>query len=396
MKICVISPLFDPFIVGGAEKFAKQLVDELSKKHQVIVITTAAGKVQNRKTEKNNLKIIEVKPTNLGTLYEMITNDSVFGLRKIFWHLFNLWNYSSYTKIKYILKKEKPDLVHTNGIKGFSPSLFSVIKNLQIPHVHSLNDYELISPWVVLFRKGKLVTKFNALERLYKYYLRNISSSIDAVISPSRFVMDFHERLGFFVNSKKYVIPHGTNIRKTVLPKQGMVKEFLFLGQIIENKGPQIAIEAFRKIERQDIKLHVVGKGPYLNKLKKLTRGDARIIFHGYVKDEDLDLIFDKCSCMLVPSLWYEVYGMVIPEVMSRGLPVIASKIGAIPELVKDGYNGFLFEAGNVDSLNKKMNSLINDEKILPTLSKNAIDFSKNLTIPNQLEKILKVYRLIL
>ena len=116
-------------------------------------------------------------------------------------------------------------------------------------------------------------------------------------------------------------------------------------------------------------------------------------IFHGFIENKkDLEKIIDRCSYVIFPSIWYEVFGLVIIEAMNRGLPVIASNIGAIPELIKDGYNGFLFEPGDVDSLHSIIENLVNLKKISSNLSKNAIDSSKNFSMEKHLKSILDIY----
>lgn len=393
MKICIIAPLFDPWLIGGAERYTKTLTEELSTKHQVIVITTTGPSSRMQNQSVKNPIVFEIRPRNITTLYDMNYNYSSIGsAKKTLWHLFDIWNLSSYLKIKKILKKEKPDLIHTNGIKGFSPSLFSVIKHLRIPHVHTIHDYELISRWANLYRKGNPISKFNLLDTSYVFYLRKISSSVDAVIAPSKFAMDLHEKLGFFRNSHKYIIPHGNKLNKNTKLSDVFSREFLYIGQIAESKGPQIIVKAFKRLTEKSARLHIVGRGPYSDTLKLMASGDERIILHGFVPDEDLDEIFKKCACAVVPSLWYEIFGYVVHEVMSKGLPVIASNIGAIPELVKDGYNGFLFEPGDIDSLHRIIETLVNDKEIVTKLSRNAIESSKKYTMENQMKSTMEVY----
>lgn len=397
MKICLIAPLFDPWLVGGAEIYAKTLAKELSLEHEVIVITTI-GPIHRKKNQFDyKFKIIEIKPNNISTLYDMIKNDASIGfIKKSLWHFLDLWNLSSYLKIKSILKAEKPDLVHTNGIQGFSPSVFSAIKELRIPHIHTVHDLSLISRWVSLFRNGKPVSRLNLLDRMYVFYLNKLSSNIDAVMSPSKFTLDFHEKLGYFKNSRKYIIPNGSTIDKNAKPKEGTGLEFLYLGQLSEFKGPQIVIQAFKRITDKNTKLHIAGEGPYLDTLKLLARGDERIIFHGFIQGEVLDEVFNKCSYLVFPSLGYEAFGKVAVEAMNKGLPVIASNIGGIPEVVKDGYNGFLFKAGDVDSLCRIIDIVIKDNELLSKLSKNAVEYSKQFSIEDQMKSIKNVYSNIL
>ena len=397
MKICYIAPLYDPWLLGGAEKYVSILAKELSKNHSVLVITGVGKKERTQEQLGENPKIIEIKSNNITTLYEMLTKDySISSAKKLLWHFFDLWNISMYFKIKKVLKNERPDLVHTNGIKGFSSSIFSAIKHTSIPHVHTIHDYELISRWFGLFRNKKPISNFNMLDWIHIFYQRRMSAKIDAVISPSKFTMQLHEKLGFFNESKKHIIPNGIKLNSNSKPKSTLSNEFLFVGQITENKGPQIAVSAFKKIKSDDSKLHIVGQGPYLNSLKKLVKDDKRIIVHEYLKDEVLQRLYEKCSYFVLPSIWYENCPLVINEAMNQGLPVIASNIGGVPELIQDGYNGFLTEAGSPNSLTKTFEKLLTNEKILYKLSNNAINSSRNNSLDQQIEHTLDVYSSVL
>ena len=393
MKICLITPFYDPWLLGGAEKYAKTLVEELSTIHEFVVITSKGPiprKQQN--LSHSSYKIIEITPRNILTLYDVTKKDLTLGFKKYLWHFFDLWNISAYIKIKNILKEEKPNLVHINGIMGFSPSVFSLLKDLQIPHVLTIHDLSLISRWSSLFRKGKPVSKLNLLDRMYVSYLRKLSANVVAVMSPSKFAMELYENLGYFKNSCKYVIPNGTLLNENTKPKEGPAREFLYVGRISEFKGPQIVVQAFKKISNKNIKLHIAGEGPYLETLRMMAKDDERIIFHGFAQGKVLDEIFTKCSYVIIPSLGYENSPLVVSQSMNKGLPVIGSNIGGIPELIKDGYDGFLFEPGNVDSLHHIIEILINDKEILAKLSTNAIQSSKKFSIESQMKSILDVY----
>lgn len=392
MKICLIAPLFDPWLVGGAERYAKTLAERLSEKHDVTVITLQGPTKRKVLQINKNLRIIEIKSYNVSQLYDLILNDDTTSfIKKTIWHLFDTWNILQYFKIKKILKKIRPDIIHTNGMKGFSPSLLYLLSQLKIPHIHTIHDYEFLSRWTGLYRNEKPITQFNLLDNLYISFLRTLSSNIDAVISPSRFTLLLHEKHGYFLNSKKYIIPNGTKIMINK-PKKKFNPEFLFLGQITSNKGPHIAVNAFKQIKNNDVKLHIVGRGPFLEKLKIIAANDMRIKFHGFISDEELENIFSRSSYVIMPSLWFENFPLVINQVMSHGIPVIASNIGGIPELVKNSYNGFLFEPGNVESLKKIIEAIIRDSSSFSVLSQNAFESSKKFTMEDQMESIFKIY----
>lgn len=392
MKICVITPLFEPWSLGGAEIYAEILTRELSRENDVVVITTKGP--QKRKIEEHtkNPRVVEFTPKNIMTVYNFVTSQKNNFLKNTVWRINDLWNYSSYQTIKKILKKENPDIVHINGIRGFSPTVFKAIKNLKIPHVYFLHDYSLISPWSSLFRNNKPISTFNIFDKMYIYYLRMMSSKIDSVISPSKFVMEKHTRLGYFKKSKKFIIPHGCDLNYENNSKTKNEKNFLYIGQLLEGKGILIAVKAFQQIEDKDARFHIIGKGPLENKIKIEIKNDNRIILHGYVQHKKINSIIEKCSFLIVPSLWPEPFGLVINEGMRKGLPVIASDIGGIPELIQQNYNGFLFKAGDIDSLKNILKKLVSDQHDYVLLSSNAVKSSKKFSIETQMKSLLEVY----
>ena len=392
MKVCIIVPLIEPWVVGGTEVYASALIREISRNHEVVVITQVGSKPRKSTHQVHNLKIIEIKPTNIVSYYDLNRPSGIGSFRTHLWHLFDFWNVSSYKKIKKILIDEKPDLVHTIGIRGFSLSLFSAIQKLQIPHVHVILDFGLISRWTLLFTKGKIIQRNSMIDSFYRSLSKKISSHVDAVIAPSKFIMDFHEKMGFFNNSKKYVIPLACDISTKTLPKVENTKEFLCMGRAIEMKGFQIAIKAFEKINDKKARLHIIGDGVYLNTLKKMAKEDERIIFHGFLWKKNREPIMNRCSFIIVPSIGYETYGLSTLDGMIMGLIPIASNIGGIPEIIKDGQDGFLFKPGNIESLQSKMEDLINEKSDFKTLSKNAIQKASEYNPEKHLKSVLDVY----
>ncbi len=384
MKICVITPLYHPTAIGGRERIITMLVSEFIKKYDVSVITTKSVEWEGYMKEPK-VKIIEINPKNVGSPYEMLTDSAThMTFKKLLWHFFDIWNISSYFQIKKAIKSVNPDLIFINGIKGLSSSVFSAVKKSKLPQIYMIHDFELISRWSDLYRNGKVIKKFNFFEYLLLKIIRKKTSSLSAIISPSKFLMDFHLKYGFFKNSKQFIVPNGTILKDDAKVRDGAGGEFLFLGQVVEHKGPQIAVEAIKKVKDKKVKLHVVGKGAYLDELKKIAGNDDRIIFYGYLNEENLNEIFDRCSYLVLPSLWQEIFGLVAIEALSKGLPVIASNIGAIPEIIKDGQNGFLFPPGDVDYLAEIIKKVTNDEKILLPLSKNSISSARNFKFENQ------------
>ncbi|MCX7998713.1 MAG: glycosyltransferase, partial [Leptospiraceae bacterium] len=143
MKICFISSLYPPFILGGAEIIVKKEAEQLAKRgHEVLVITTSPNR-KNYEEELNGVKIYRISPLNI---YPMFNHQEKPMFIKPIWHLIDLWNPSSYFLTKKILNKEKPDVVHINNFKGLSLSVFSAVKSLKLPFIFTIHDYSLICP----------------------------------------------------------------------------------------------------------------------------------------------------------------------------------------------------------------------------------------------------------
>jgi glycosyltransferase involved in cell wall biosynthesis len=126
-----------------------------------------------------------------------------------------------------------------------------------------------------------------------KVLMRTISSQVSAVISPSRFVMDFHLHHEYFKRTDKHVIPNPSRLFTRSYTPSGGMAEFICIGQLSEIKGFQIAIAAFKMVKERNSRLHIVGEGEYLRALREIAGSDERIIFHGYVNQTELEEIFN-------------------------------------------------------------------------------------------------------
>jgi glycosyltransferase involved in cell wall biosynthesis len=106
-------------------------------------------------------------------------------------------------------------------------------------------------------------------------------------------------------------------------------------------------------------KLTVVGEGPLMSRLKFMAEKDPRIQFLGYLSGNLIKEITRNARAVIVPSICYENAPLSILESFACGKPVIASRIGGIPEMIDDGVNGFLFEPGNEDDLREKLELIL-------------------------------------
>ena len=153
--------------------------------------------------------------------------------------------------------------------------------------------------------------------------------------------------------------------------KKDDTTKIICIAALIPEKGVQIAVKAVKQLtsEGSDVSLDIVGQGPYMGELRSLVdelKLEKRVGFLG--SRDDIPRLLQEYDISLVPSLWQEAFGYTTIEAMAAGVPVIASNVGGIPEIIEDGINGLLFTAGNVDGLKNKIRELINKPELVERL----------------------------
>lgn len=393
MKICFISNLYFPFIIGGAEISVQRVAEKMVQKgHDVFVITTNIKR--NRCEEQiNGVRIYRLGLSNIYSPYSSV-KQSIF-LKPLYW-LINLWSPYSYIAIKGILKTELPDVVHINNYRGLSLSVFSVVRDLNIPLIFTAHDYATICLKTnLLNNKGKICKNPSKLCKLHNNAVKYIvQHKPDVVLAPSEFTIHMLKKNHIFENSRSIVVPNAIEIGKpSHFQKDYKSIDFLYVGSLSKHKGVDVLISAFKELEFTNITLHIVGTGNYSENIKKIANDDPRIIFHGFVSESELSYLYKKANVTVVPSIWYEPFGLIIIESFKHGTPVLGSRIGGIQEIIEDGYNGFLFEPGNVLELRKKLKYLIESPSELTKLEAGAFQGVHNYDLNTHVSKLEEIYK---
>lgn len=391
MKICLISNLYPPSIIGGAEVVVEKVANEFVKRgHDVIVITTNA----EGRTVVEDIGGVIVYRINPLNLYNFYNHQKQSILIKPVWHFIDLWNPHPYIKVKNILKKEMPDIVNVHNFKGLSLSVFSAVKSLNIPLVFTAHDYSLICLKANLLNKNheictdpsKLCTQYNKIQK----YL--VNSKPDIITAPSEFIIKQLKDSGLFDGIKTIKLPLGIPLINEKKEKSYEIIDILYVGALSKHKGVHILINAFKGLKNKRIRLHILGKGSDEDELKKNSSSDERIIFHGFKEGDELIKFYQRMNITIVPSIWYDNSPMVIYESLRNATPVIGSKIGGIPELIEEDYNGFLFEAGNVDELKEILRKLIFNPSKLMKLEQGAFESVKKYSMEKHIIKLENIY----
>lgn len=285
-------------------------------------------------------------------------------------------------RMRSLLDSVKPDLVHAHNIyHQLSPSIFGPIKQMGIPIALTLHDYKLACPNMLFYVDGEICERCRggrfhnavkhkcvfgstaksmvcATEMYLHRLLRIYEKNVDVFISPSQFLIDAITRCG--AGGKKMVhIPNiaDTETYQATYDNDGYI---LYFGKLTREKGVETLIRAIAKVK--SAKLVVAGTGSQADELRALADDIApgQVTFAGFLTGDNLRNAIQRCAFFTMPSEWYENCPCTILEAYSAGKPVVASRIGGIPELIDDGVDGFLFEPTNSDDLADKISLLLN------------------------------------
>lgn len=365
MRVCIITGLYPPYSKGGAEAVAAGAAAEFAASgHEVVVITAKpfAG-IKSLRPEMVQEKGIRVyRFFSLNFFFYGNIGKYNFLLR-VFWHFIDLWNVHAFFSISKIIKNIRPDLVLTHNIKGFGLILPSTLlglrrdSGLKYKWIHTVHDTQLFSPSGLL----RLGEERKWAYKIYSLLTRMLFCSPDVVVSPSKWLLDFYSERGFFPKSEKRVVKNPVKDGSTIKVSGSIKNNFLYLGQIEEHKGILFLLDAWKRFSASypDRGLTIAGGGLLMGEVVKRAKDMPGVKILGAVPHEAAGSLFASHSAVIVPSLVYENSPSVISESLFFGVPVLASRIGGIPEMIDEGVNGWLFAPGNTESLIAAMEKAI-------------------------------------
>lgn len=324
--------------------------------------------------------------------------------KKMFLYTFNPY---SYIKLKNILNRFNPDVVHLHTMSGFSPSVLFLLK--KYPTVMTIHGPEEFIPslltWIIPSNGYKIRAngsrKLNIKGIIQYLYNRTIQSfvykiclkNVDVFIAPSKYMNNLilndvspiaviNNGISLFSNSKISSNNH----------------TLLFVGRINQPKGVIFAIKSLEEIAKQfpKIKLVIVGDGESKAELvsyAKTNNLEKHIIFAGWVDHSQIKKYYESSAIVLIPSVCDEAFGLIGPEAMSTGRPVIASRVGGIPEWLDDGKTGYLVDPGNTKQIAEKVIKLLSNRKLLDQMGRNARKKAEQFSIEKHTEKIEQIYK---
>ncbi|HRH31747.1 MAG TPA: glycosyltransferase [bacterium] len=360
MKIGIITNLYPPHTRGGAENVIVRTVGQLlALGHDVFVITGQPKRLGGEVTldRSSTERVYRFYPQNL---YFTLDDYKYPKVLRLFWHIIDTFSWKSAKAVRQILLDEHPDVVITHNLKGLGVNIPRAIREVNVPHIHVLHDLQLLYPsGLLLAGQEKLPFIVKPAYDVYQYLYRVRIGDPDMVLSPSEYLRQAYLDAGYFKHAEVRVLRNPPPAQSAPRPPRrspGPLRIF-FVGQLADHKGIAFLLQAYKRMTMER-SLLIVGDGPLRPVVEKAVEQDKSIRYLGYMPPGELSKFFSVVDAVVVPSLCYENSPTVIYEALNAGLPVVASRIGGVGELVQEGVSGYLFTPGDTTDLLRAMTEL--------------------------------------
>jgi glycosyltransferase involved in cell wall biosynthesis len=363
MRILIISNLFPPFILGGAEVSTDSLAGWLAAHGHSVCVLTSAPHSANAESfvRPDGVRIERRFFPNHYSVYDAGQHDL---LQKTAWHIRDHYLLESETICREVIASFQPDIVNTHDLQGIGYNILREIGRQPLPCVQTLHDFGFLCVNMNMFRDGEPCRRRHFICSLSGMVKRAYFSGIArlAFWSPSRALIDLY-RPSLPVHSEAISIPLPLFFSRPAAAARasvGGIVRLLYVGQITEPKGVEFVLHILEPLAAfYSFEIVIVGSGPILGRLRERYERAAWVKFAGRVPSSDVAEYMAASHLMLFPSLWFENAPLVIRQANQLGLPILASCVGGIPELIGDGVNGLLLQPGNVEQWQTCLSELL-------------------------------------
>lgn len=385
MKILMVDKYY--FVKGGAERYLFELTEVLQANGHTVV-PFAMQHPDNFETNFEEFFVDNIEYAMHSTLQKAAHFFKIAGRM--------IYSTQARARMEKLIERERPDIAHLHMIDHqLSPSILLALKQRKIPVIQTVHQYKLVCPNYRLYNPrttkicekclggdfyhpvferchkdsaiaGLLLAIESYLHRWTKIYEKNI----DVFHVPSRFMGEKMRQAGIAPGKIRHM-PYTIKMDK-FSPNYSNRGYALYFGRLSDEKGILTLLQAMKDLPQ--VMLRVVGDGPQEPVLRSFVKQHdmKNIFFMGKKSGEELTRVVQDANFIIVPSEWYDNSPLVIYESMAYGKPVIAAKLGGMPELIVEGETGMLFDAGNAEQLREKIKFMWNHPGLLEKFGKAA------------------------
>ncbi|MCX6906808.1 MAG: glycosyltransferase family 4 protein [Verrucomicrobia bacterium] len=325
-----------------------------------------------------------------------------------------VFSLESYRQVRKFCRTERPDVAHVHNVFFLlSPSVYYALNHEGVPIVQTCHNFRLVCTNGLFYTEGrpcercKFGNYWHAVLHRCCYDSRARSVLMAAMLSLHRYPGRWFDRVDAFIAlsefSRRKLIEGGLPAARVFLKPNCMEKPLergsgdgdyaIVMGRLHPEKDVQTTLEAFRHV--QGLRLLVVGEGPLREPLERQAQewGLAGVEFRGFVAGAARFELLRRARFLLLSSRVYENFSMSVLEAYAAARPVVASRIGAVAELVEDGVTGLLFEPGNPLDMAAKVRQLQSDPALVERLGSAARQkFERHYLAETNYQQLVEVY----
>ena len=401
LRFCMLTTFYPPYHFGGDAIGIQRLSRALVRRgHEVTVVhdidayeLLAGGREPGPSEEPAGLRVIGLR-TERGFWTELLTQQT--GRPVV-----------NRKRIQAILDEGEFDVINYHNVSLVGgPGLFAMGDAVKLYMAH---EHWLVCPMHVLWKNGRerceeksclsCTLSYKRPPQWWRWtgLLEREARHVDRFIAMSEFSRKKHADFGFGPTMQvlPYFLPDpepGERPGSGASPHERPY--FLFVGRLEKIKGLDDVLPLFRSFEGAD--LLIAGDGDYAPTLKSIAEGIDRVHFLGRVDLEELRRYYDHALALIVPSVCFETFGIILIESFRQRTPVIARRIGPLPEIVERAQGGLLFE--NASELKSALQTMLQDDEARERMAQSAYDaylehWTESAVLPRYLDLVRDVAR---
>jgi len=325
------------------------------------------------------------------------------------------WSLKTYQDVSQAIQEFQPDVLHCHSFFPLvSPSVYDAARKYRIPVVQTLHEYRLLCPIGWLFRDNQICEEcidhslWNGIVHGCYQQSRIKTAAIALMLQVHRLRNTWNQKVNLFVTPSEFARQKFTQngfspdriwVNPNFLSTDPGIGEStrsyaLYVGRISAEKGIVTLLQAWKQLP--NVPLKIIGEGPLKDWLLQFIDQHQlrQVEVLGYRPLSTVLELMKQAWVVLVSSIWYETFGRIIMEAYATGTPVIASRLGAMAELVIEGETGFLCEPGNADALAKTVKSAIARPDHLQQLGIQARQvYEQRFTPAIAYTRLMQIYR---
>lgn len=385
MKIVMITDTYPPH-VNGAALAAERLALVLAKKTHKVYVIAPSTSFKHHTAQQKNITVFRVRsiPVFIERTQDFRVSPQPLHEKEV---------------IK-IIREIKPDIIHVNEpwLMGLSAIKIGKKENIPVIATHHFMPENLVHYLHMPPKIEHLVTV-----TVWRWYAK-LCRKFSVVICPTQVAADLIRK--YSSDIKLEVISNGIDLKifnknnngKYLKEKYKLENKptLLFVGRLDKEKNIDVLIHAAALLkEKIDFQIVIVGQGKEKHALKKLAAKlnvQSAVTFTGFLPEKDLPNIYRVADVFVMPSI-AELQSLVTMEAMASGLPVVAADAVALPHLVQDAKNGYLFKPGDETDLADKLLKILQSKKIRSDMGEESLKLIKQHDIQLTVKQIETVYK---